>query len=96
MRDQPVQPPSIGDALLSVRAAIDLIESGVARRVTVALADGASLLPAARALSRDAGLTLVATRRDGGGCDIAISREPQELYPGESQRIERHWPRVAS
>jgi hypothetical protein len=93
---QAAEPTSIGDALVSVRAAIDLVESGAARRVTVALLGGESILPAARALSRAAGLTLVASWRGGSGYELAISREPQQLRPRNSQGLERGTPRVAS
>ena len=94
---QASEPLSIGDALVSVRAAIDLVEHGAASRVTVALPDGESLLPAARALSRAAGLTLIVTWRGGSACELAISRDrQQQLEPRRSERIEQRTPRVAS
>jgi hypothetical protein len=93
---QAAEPASIGDALVSVRAAIDLVRTGAARRVTVALSSGESILPAARALSRAAGLTLVSSSRGGSGYELAISREPQRLRPRGSRRTERGTPRIAS
>lgn len=96
MGHQAAEPTSIGDALISVRAAIDLVEGGAARRVTVAVLDGESVLPAARALARSAGLTLVASGRGGSGYELAISREPQQLRPRGSRGLERGTPRIAS
>ena len=92
-----MEPPSIGEALVSVRAAIDLVASGAARRVTVAAVGCEHVLPAARALSRAAGLTLEEQwRSDGGGCEIAISREPRRLRRRDARFEDRGAPRVAS
>ena len=96
MGSHAAEPTSIGDPLASVRAAIDLVEAGAARRVTVALPSGESILPAARALSRAAGLTLVASWRAGPAYELAISREPEQLRPRGSRRMERGTPRIAS
>jgi hypothetical protein len=57
-----------------VRAAIDLIASGGADRITlVGLADSAKVLPKAQALSRSAGLQARADWHPGDdGCDITV------------------------
>ena len=92
-----MEPPSIGEALLSVRAAIDLVASGAARRVTVAAVGCEHVLPAARALSRAAGLTLEEQWwPDDGGCEIAISREPRVLRRCGARSDDLGAPRVAS
>ena len=92
-----MEPPSIGQALVSVRAAIDVVASGAARRVTVAAVGCEHVLPAARALSRAAGLTLEEQwRSDGGGCEIAISRQPRRLRRRDARFEDRGAPRVAS
>jgi hypothetical protein len=61
-----------------VRAAIDLIASGGAERITlVGLADSARVLPKAQALSHAAGLRARAEWHPGDdGCDIAVE-EPR-------------------
>jgi hypothetical protein len=97
MDHQRAEPPSIGEGLISVRAAIDLVATGTARRVTVAATGCEHILPGARALSRAAGLTLEAHWwRDGRGCEIAISREPEQLRRRDAAFDERGAPRVAS
>ena len=50
------EPADIGDGLAPVRAAIEVITSGVARRVVIHAPAGTQLLPAARALADRAGL----------------------------------------
>ena len=63
----------IGDALLSIRAAIDLVGSGAATRVTVHAAAAEQLLPAARALARAAGVWVEPpSSPDGAGSDIVL------------------------
>lgn len=66
--------PHIGEALVSIRAAIDVVISGTATRVTVHAVAGEQILPAARALARAAGVTIEPIWwPDDAGCDIVIS-----------------------
>lgn len=63
----------IGDALNAVRAAIDVVQHGVARRVIVTDPEGEAILPAARALGRAAGVIVEPSwRDDDNGCDIVV------------------------
>jgi hypothetical protein len=50
------EPPQIGAALDTVRAAIDVVASGGATRVTVQVPEATRLLPAAVQLARRAGV----------------------------------------
>ena len=64
----------IGEALVSLRAAIDVVVSHAARRVTVHVVFAEQILPAARALGRTAGVTVEPVWwADDAGCDIVIS-----------------------
>jgi hypothetical protein len=66
--------PHIGEALVSIRAAIDVVTSGAATRVTVHAIAGEQILPAARALARAAGVAIEPIWwPDDAGCDIVIS-----------------------
>jgi hypothetical protein len=66
--------PHIGEALVSIRAAVDVVREGAATRVTVHAEAGEQILPAARALARAAGVAIEPIwRTDGTGCDIVIS-----------------------
>ena len=66
--------PHIGEALVSIRAAIDVVREGAATRVTVHAEAGEQILPAARALARASGVAIEPIwRPDGTGCDIVIS-----------------------
>lgn len=66
--------PHIGEALVSIRAAIDVVREGAATRVTVHAEAGAQILPAARALARAAGVAIKPIWwPDRSGCDIVIS-----------------------
>lgn len=66
--------PHIGEALVSIRAAIDVVTSGVATRVTIHANAGEQVLPAARALARAAGVSIEPIwRADDSGCDIVLS-----------------------
>ena len=66
--------PHIGEALVSIRAAIDVVREGVATRVTVHAEAGEQVLPAARALARASGLAIEPIWwPDRSGCDIVIS-----------------------
>lgn len=63
----------IDDALNPVRAAISLVASGSARRVTVHGGRGRELLPAARLLGRAAGVRVEPIWWDDEeGCDLAV------------------------
>jgi hypothetical protein len=65
----------IGEALASVRAAIDVVEGGAAERVIVHVRGGRQILPAARALARTAGVVVEPSAwpdDEDGGCDIVI------------------------
>jgi len=59
------EPIGIGDGLDPVRAAIEIITSGVARRVVIHAAEGAQLLPGARVLAAEAGLRIRPTGSTG-------------------------------
>jgi hypothetical protein len=65
----------IGDALASVRAAIDVVHQGDADRVIVHVLTCEQILPAARALGRAAGVIVEASWwLDDEGCDIVVRR----------------------
>jgi hypothetical protein len=67
----------IGEALASVRAAIEVVASGVARQVVVRASDSEQILPAARALARTTGVAIEPIwRTDGAGCDIVVRPLP--------------------
>jgi hypothetical protein len=71
------EPAYIGDALVSTRAAIDLVASHGATRVTVHAVAGTQILTAAQVLARSAGVTVRPIWwDDGAGCDIVISAGP--------------------
>lgn len=71
---QAAELPHIGEALVSIRAAIDVVREGTATRVTVHAEAGEQILPAARALARAAGVAIEPVWwADGAGCDIVIS-----------------------
>lgn len=73
-RQQAAELPHIGEALVSIRAAVDVVREGAATRVTVHAEAGEQILPAARALARAAGVVIEPIwRADGAGCDIVIS-----------------------
>ncbi len=81
MAHQPVpEPPDIGDALAPTRAAIDMVASGVARRVTVHALAGEQILPAARALGRAARVIVEPIWcAEDEGCDIVVRQgEPTD------------------
>lgn len=64
----------IGEALLAMRAAIDLVASHGANRVTIHAAAGVQILAAGRILARSAGVRIEPTWwPDRTGCDIVIS-----------------------
>jgi hypothetical protein len=66
--------PRIDDAINPVRAAIEMVASGSARRVTLHSIVGAQLLPAARLLARAAGVTVEATWSPAGAvCDLVVT-----------------------
>lgn len=66
--------PHLGDALASIRAAVDVVREGAATRVTVHAEAGEQVLPAARALALASGVTIEPIWwADGSGCDIVIS-----------------------
>ena len=66
--------PHIGEALVSIRAAIDVVTSGAATRVMVHAVGGEQILPAARALARAAHVALEPIWwADEAGLDIVIS-----------------------
>jgi hypothetical protein len=63
----------IGEALASVRAAIEVVASGVARQVVVRASSCEQILPAARALGRAAGVGVEPIwRTDGAAFDIVV------------------------
>ena len=71
---QAAELPHIGEALVSIRAAIDVVRDGTATRVTVHAEAGEQILPAARALARAAGVAIEPIWwADDTGCDIVIS-----------------------
>jgi hypothetical protein len=74
------EPPDIGDALAPTRAAIDLVASGAARRVTVHALACEQILPAARALARAAGVIVEPIWwTEDEGCDIVVRQaEPTD------------------
>ena len=57
-RSQQTEPPQIGGALSSLRAAIDVVAHGDATRVTVHVPEARRLLPAASRLARRAGVQI--------------------------------------
>lgn len=64
---------SIDDALLSVRAAVDLVASHAASRVTVHVTSAERILPAARAIGRSAGVKVEPMWwPHDAGCDIVV------------------------
>lgn len=67
-------PTHIGEALNTVRAAIDVVQHGAARRVIVTGAVGAAILPAARALARAAGVRVEPLRREDDSLEIEVRR----------------------
>ena len=72
---QAAELPHIGEALVSIRAAIDVVKSGAATRVTVHTVIGEQILPAARALAHAAGVAIETIwSADRTDCDIVISR----------------------
>ena len=52
------EPPHIDSSLDPIRAAIEMVADGSARRITVYTPGPARLLPAARALARAAGVAI--------------------------------------
>jgi hypothetical protein len=69
--------PHIGDALNSIRAAIEVVQQGTADRVIVQVLTCEQILPAARALGRAAGVVVEPSWwPDDEGCDIVIRAEP--------------------
>ena len=73
-QQQTAELPHIGEALASIRAAIDIVREGAATRVTVYAQAGDQILPAARALARTAGVAIEPISwSDGSGCDMVIS-----------------------
>jgi hypothetical protein len=50
------EPIALGAVLPSIRAAIDVVQSGVARRVVIHLPQGRPLLPAVRAMAHAEGV----------------------------------------
>jgi hypothetical protein len=66
----------IGDALNSIRAAIEVVQEGAADRVIVQVLTCEQILPAARALGRAAGVVVEPSWwPDDEGCDIVIRAE---------------------
>jgi hypothetical protein len=59
------EPPHIDSSLDPIRAAIEMVADGSARRVTVYTPGPSRLLPAARALARAAGVAI----ESGDGAD---------------------------
>ena len=67
----------IGDALLSIRGAIEVVHRGIASRVVIRADEANRLLPAARALARNAGVDAHAAWTSGRDeCDIVIEVSP--------------------
>ena len=73
------EPVDIGDGLAPVRAAIEVITSGMARRVVIHAKDGTQLIVSARALASQAGL-LVRTSgsSDSDAFEIVIGPHPTD------------------
>jgi hypothetical protein len=71
------EPVHIGEVLVSTRAAIDLVASRGATRVTIHAVAGAQILAAAQILARSEGVTVQPIWwDDDAGCDIVISAGP--------------------
>jgi hypothetical protein len=67
------EPIALGSVLPSIRAAIDVVRTGVARRVVIYLPQGRSLLPAVRAMARAAGVEVTPRwSSDPSSCVIEI------------------------
>jgi hypothetical protein len=65
--------PRIDDAINPVRAAIEMVASGSANRITLHGIVGAPLLPAARMLARAAGVRVEPIWSTGGAvCDLVV------------------------
>lgn len=76
--EKAAKPPHIGEALASTRAAIEVVASGAATRVTVQAIDAEQILPAARALARAAGVSIEPIWwPDDAGVDLVITAGPQ-------------------
>jgi hypothetical protein len=58
------EPPQIGTALDSLRAAIEVVADGSANRITVQRPDAHRLLPAALQLAKSAGVRVDLIERD--------------------------------
>ena len=70
--------PRIDDAINPVRAAIEMVASGSAKRVTLHSLVGTQLLPAARLLARAAGVTVEPIwSTAGAGCDLIVTPSPK-------------------
>jgi hypothetical protein len=70
--------PRIDDAINPVRAAIEMVASGAAKRVTLHSLAGMQVLPAARLLARAAGVTVQPIWSPAGaGCDLVVTRSPE-------------------
>ena len=69
--------PTPALALDSIRAAIEVVQRHLARRVVIQVTGAERLLPAARALARSAGLDAHATwSADLVDCRIVIAEDP--------------------
>jgi len=64
--------PRIDEAINPVRAAIEMVASGSANRITLHGIVGAPLLPAARMLARAAGVRVEPIWSTGVVCDLVV------------------------
>ena len=74
VQQQSSELPHIGEALVTARAAIEVVASGAATRVTVHAIDAEQILPAARAIARAAGVRIEPLWwPDDAGVDLVIT-----------------------
>jgi len=70
------EPPQIDSSLDPIRAAIQMVADGSARRVTVYSPAPARLLPAARMLARAAGVAIESADESEAGSDLVVAPAP--------------------
>ena len=66
------EPPHIDSSLDPIRAAIQMVADGSARRITVYAPDSARLLPAARMLARAAGVAVASAESSASEPDLVV------------------------
>ena len=74
VQQRSAEPLHIGDSLVSVRAAIEVVAGGGATRITVHAVDATQILPAARVIARAAGVRIEpAWSPDDAGVDLVVT-----------------------